>query len=251
MKKSAFLSDIIFTFFLVWIVTLCLFRHLKISLISSFILAVICGLLSACAHTLLLQSKRKMLLLKRSDAALKEKLSTHLALLGDEEKTQLFSIALSALENANVKRVGKLRLQSEQHLYFVCFRFAPVTTDDVARYSRYQTNKQKTIVCEHIEESALELCKRLHIEVRAGDFAFGLLRSQNALPENYLCDEPKKDKHKRRLQLCFARSNAKRFLTSATLILLLSLITPFPFYYLLFGGVLIALAIVIRIFGYV
>ena len=251
MKKSAFLSDIIFTFFFVWIVTLCVFRHLKISLVSSFILALICGLLAACAHTLLLQSKRKTLLLKRSDAALREKLSTHLALLGDEEKSQLFAVALSALENASVKRVGKLRLQSEKHLYFLCFRFAPVTTDDVARYSRYQTSKQKTLLCERIEESALELCNRLRIEVRAGDFAFALLRSQNALPEIYLCDEPKKDKHKRRLQLCFARSNAKRFLTSATLILLLSLVTPFPFYYLLLGGVLIAVAIAIRIFGYV
>lgn len=251
MKKSALISDIIFTFFLVWIVTLCLFRHLSVSLILSLFLAAVCGLLSACAHAALLQSKRKTLLLKRSDTALKEKLSMHLALLGDEEKTQLFAAALSALENANVKRVGKLRLQSEKRLYFLCFRFAPVTTDDVARYSRFLSGKQKTLLCERIEESALELCGRLHIEVRAGDFAFGLLRSQNALPETYLCDEPKKDKRKRRLHLCFARSNAKRFLTSAILVLLLSLITPFPFYYLVLGGVLIVAAIFIRIFGYV
>ena len=249
MKKSAFVSDIIFTFFLVWIVTLCLFRHLKISLIGSILLAAVCGLLSACAHAAILQSKRKTLLLKRSDAALKEKLSMHLALLGDEEKTELFSAALSALENAPVKRVGKLRLQSEKRLYFLCFRFAPVTKDDVARYSRFLSGKQKTLLCERIEESALELCDRLHIEVHAGDFAFGLLRAQNALPETYLCDEPKKDKH--RLHLCFARSNAKRFLTSAILVLLLSLITPFPFYYLVLGGVLIVAAIFIRIFGYV
>ena len=83
MKKSAFLSDILFTFFLVWIVTLCLFRHLKLPLIASFFLAVVCGLLCACAHAAILQSKRKTLLLKRSDAALKQKLSMHLALLGD------------------------------------------------------------------------------------------------------------------------------------------------------------------------
>lgn len=251
MKKSAFLSDILFTFFLVWIVTLCLFRHLSVSLIPALLLAALCGLLSACAHAALLQSKRKTLLLKRSDAALKEKLSMHLALLGDEDKTELFAAALSTLENAPVKRVGKLRLQSEKRLYFLCFRFAPVTTDDVARYSRFLSGKQKTILCERIEESALALCDRLHIEVRAGDFAFGLLRSQNALPETYLCDELPKDKRKHRLHLCFARSNAKRFLTSATLILLLSLITPFPYYYLVLGGVLLLAAIFIRIFGYV
>lgn len=250
MKKSAFLSDIIFTFFLVWIVTLCLFRHLNTPLSAAFLLAALCGLLSACAHAALLQSKRRTILLKRSDAALKEKLSLHLSLLGDEEKTKLFTTALSLAENAPVKRVGKLRLQSETRLYFLCFRFAPVTTDDVARYSRYLSGKQKTLLCERIEESALELCKRLHIEVNTGDFAFELLRSQNALPETYLCDEPTKDKRKRRLKLCFARSNAKRFLTSATLILLLSLITPFPYYYLIFGSVLLLAAIFIRVFGY-
>ena len=250
MKKSAFLSDIIFTFFLVWIVTLCLFRHLKTPLIAALVLAVVCALLSAFAHAAILQSKRKTTLLKRSDAALKEKLSMHLSLLGDEEKTKLFTTALSGLESAPVKRVGKLRLQSQTRLYFLCFRFAPVTTDDVARYSRYPNSKQKTLLCERIEESALELCRRLHIEVQAGDFAFELLRSQNALPETYLCDELPKDKRKHRLLLCFARSNAKRFLTSATLILLLSLITPFPYYYLVFGGILIVAALFIRIFGY-
>lgn len=250
MKKSAFLSDILFTFFLVWIVTLCLFRHLKTALILSITLAAACGLLSACAHAALLQSKRKAVLLKRSNAALKEKLSLHLSLLGDEEKTDLFIPALSTAEKAPVKRVGKLRLQSETRLYFLCFRFAPVTTDDVARYSRYPNGRQKTILCERIEENALELCTRLHIEVRAGDFAFNLLQSQNALPESYLCDELPKDKRKHRLRLCFARSNAKRFLASATLILLLSLITPFPFYYLIFGGILLLLALFIRIFGY-
>ena len=250
MKKTAFLSDILFTFFLVWIATLCLFRHIKIPLIAAIVLAAVCGLLSACVHAKLLQSKRKTVLLKRSNAALKEKLSLHLSLLGDEEKTNLFIRALSAMENAPVKRVGKLRLQSETRLYFLCFRFAPVTTDDVARYSRYPSDRQKTLVCERIEESALDLCTRLHIEVHAGDFAFGLLQSQNALPETYLCDELPKDKRKHRLRLCFARSNAKRFLTSATLILLLSLITPFPYYYLIFGGVLLLLALFVRIFGY-
>ena len=250
MKKSAFISDVIFTFFLVWIVTLCIFRHLQLPLVTALLLSVACGVLSACAHTALLQSKRKTLLLKRSDAALQEKLSMHLSLLGDEEKTKLFSAALSAMENAPVKRVGKLRLQSETRLYFLCFRFAPVTTDDVARYSRFQSGKQKTLVCNRIEENALELCTRLHIQVHAGDFAFRLLQSQNTLPKTYLCDEIQKDKRKHRLRLCFARSNAKRFLTSATLILLLSLITPFPFYYLVFGGVLILLALLIRIFGY-
>lgn len=252
MKKSALLSDVLFTFFAVWIITLCVFRHLQTPLFPSITLAVLCGLLSGCAHAALLQSKRKTTLLKRSDAALKEKLLLHLCLLGEETLTKQFALALSASENVPVERIGKLRLQSETRLYILCFRFTPVSCDDVATYFRIPTEKQKqkTLLCHQIEESALALCTRLHIQVQTGDFAFRLFRSQNALPEQYLCDELPKDKRKHRLRLCFARSNSKRFLKSATLVLLLSLLTPFPYYYLVFGGVLIAIALVVRIFGY-
>lgn len=251
MKKSAFLSDILFTFFLVWLITLCLFRHLQTPLVFSVVLATVCGLLSACAHAALLQNKRKTVLLKRSDFALKEKLLLHLCLLGERETTNLFSSALSASENVAIKPVGKLCLQSETHLYFLRFRFTPVSCDDVASLLRFQSDKQKTLLCKQIEENALALCTQLHIQVQTGDFAFQLLRSQNALPNEYLPDEPPKEKRKHRFRLCFARSNSKRFLTSATLVLLLSFFTPFPYYYLVFGGILIALAIFVRIFGYV
>ena len=250
MKKSAFISDIIFTFFLVWIVALCLFRHLKIALALAFILAVLCGGLAAVAFALLQQTKRKAFLLSRSDVALKEKLFLHLALLGDDDKTQLFATALAAEENTSIQTTDKLRLQSNERAYFLFFRFTPVHQDEIATILRTQTDKQKTLVCSQIEESALALCNRLSIDVRTGDYAFRLLKAQNALPEKFICDEIPKANGARKRRICFARSNAKRFLTSGTLILLLSLFTPFSYYYLVFGSLLLLASLFIRIFGY-
>lgn len=249
MKKSAYLSDILFTFFLTGLFTLCVFRHLKTPLILAFVLAAVCGLLAACSCAAFLKSKRNAFLLKRSDEALRQKLFLHLPLLGDEEKTKLFETALTNSQTAEVKRCGKLRLQTEEANYFLLFRFAPVTADEIARLSRLKTSKQKVVLCERIEENAKGLCAKLHMEVKTGEWVFDFLKSQNALPKRFLGDELPETKRKRVFRLCFAKTNARRFFVSATLILLMSLITPFPYYYLVFGGILLLAALFTRIFG--
>ncbi len=250
MKKSAYLSDILFTFFLTGLFTLCVFRHLKTPLILAFVLATVCGLLAACSCAAFLKSKRKTFLLKRSDEALREKLFLHLPLISDEEKTKLFETALAKPQNTEVKRQGKLRLQTEEANYFLLFRFAPVTADEIARLSRWKTSKPKIVLCQRIEETAKALCTKLHMEVKTGDWVFDFLKSQDALPNRFLGDELPENKRKRIFRLCFAKRNARRFFVSAALILLTSLITPFPYYYLVFGGILLLVALFIRIFGY-
>ena len=251
MKKSALISDLIFTLFASWLFTLCIFRYLGVPLISALILSGVCGLLTACAFGSLWQSKRKILLLKRSDEALKEKLLLHLALISDEQKSRLFSSALSLeSEEGEIKPYGRDRLQSDACLYLLKFRFTPVTADEIARFARQKTTKRKILLCSHIEESAFQLCHKLGIEPKTGDWAFLFLKKHNALPEHFAGDELPEGKAKRRFKLCFAKSNSRRFLVSSIFILLLSFITPFPYYYLVFGLILLCAAVFIRIFGY-
>ena len=78
MKRSAFISDIIFAFFVGFLCTLLFFRYVGIGLFPALLLSVVCGILTACATFTLLQSKRKTLFLKRSDEAQKAKLLLHL-----------------------------------------------------------------------------------------------------------------------------------------------------------------------------
>ncbi len=243
MKKTAFISDILFTLFSVALGSLCVFRYLRLRLIPACFLALVCGVLSACAMGAFLHAKRQTAYLKRSDESQKQKLLLHLALLSDEAKTRLFAPLLHAV------RRGKLRLQTPENYYFLRFSFAPVTADEVATLSRFKTAGQKTLVCSEIEDSAKNLCKRLGVETQTGDQVYALFKRENALPERYLGEETPETRKKRLIRVCFAKSNAKRFLLSATLLLLTSLITPFPTYYLLFGFILLATAILVRIFG--
>ena len=249
MKKSAFISDLIFTFSLSFLFTLCVFRYFHLSLVGATLLGFVCGILAAGAVGALLQSKRKMLFLKKSDEAQKEKLLTHLSLLGDEQKTSFFHQAFSK-SNASVRRSGRLRLFSDEAFYFLRFHFAPVTADEVASAARWKTAKKKFLLCSEIEESAAALCKKLDIELWTGEKIYVALKESDALPKTYFGEENAEKRSKRKLRLCFSKRNAKSFFVGGALLLLSSLFTPFPYYYLIFGTLLFLASALIRIFGY-
>ena len=247
MNKIAFLSDVLFSFFVSFLFTVFLFRYLKIPLTTSVLLALVCGLLTASATYALLYAKRKNLHFKKSDKQQMEKLLLHLALLSDEEKTRFFQQALSTDDHA-VNRLGKLRLFNETEFYFLKFPLAPVCSDEILPLSRFKTGKTKILLCLQIDETAFLLCQRLGIQVKTGENIYKLIKERNLLPDNYLGDGAAKQR--RPVKLWFSKKNAKRFLVSGALVLLLSRLTPFYYYYLLLGCLLLLGSILIRIFGY-
>lgn len=248
MKKSAFISDVFFAFFISSLFTLCFFRYLRIAFALSLTLSILCGFLTALAVASLLRSKRKDLYLRKTDETRKEKLLLHLALLSDEKKTEYFQTALALTEP--VGRFAKLRLFTDKEFYFLHFTLSPVNADDVAKYARWKTRKQKVLCCSHVDEAANMLCERLGIRVKTGEQIYAFLKENEQLPQSFLGDETADKKRKRRFRLWLSKRNAKGFATGGSLVLVTSLITPFPYYYLVFGGLLLIAAICTRIFGY-
>lgn len=246
MKKTAYYSDLLFTFFLVGLACLCVFRYLRLSFWLSVLLSALCGGLTACSMGAWLHSKRKNVFLKKSEEREKEKLLLHLALLSDHEKTALFQAALSGDEPA--VRFGSLRLFTKTECYFLHCTLGPVTADDVAKYSRLKTNKQKNLLCSGITADAAALCQRLQIRLQTADEIYTLIKNKNLLPNVYLGDT-QSERPKRR-KLWFSKNNAKRFLVGGGLLILSSFLTPFAFYYLLFATALLATAAFVRFFGY-
>lgn len=249
MKKLAFISDLIFTFFVSALLSLCLFRFIRMGTGLSLLLACVCGVLTTLSVGAFLLSRRKNLHLKKSDETKKQKLLLHLALLSDNAKTEFFR-DLYSRSGAPAKRFGTLRLHTDEEFYFLHFKLSPVAADDVAAYARLKTGKKKILLCSQIEPAARELCLRLDITVKTGDDVYVSVKEANALPEKFLGDEAPVKKRKVRLKLWFAKSNARRFLVSGGMILLVSLLTPYFYYYLVFGLILLLAAVFIRVFGY-
>ena len=135
MKKTAFISDIVFAGFACFLFTLCLFRYVGVRLGNALLLAVICGILMGSAVWAILKSKRNRFFLKKSEQLEKEKLLLHLTLLSDEEKTRFFLDALS-MPDRPAKRFQKLRVITEEGFYALHFTMAPLTADEILRFSR-------------------------------------------------------------------------------------------------------------------
>ncbi len=244
MKKSAYFSDVFFSFLLVAFITLLLFRHFSLSLALAFPLAFSCGILAACAIASLLKSKRKHLDLKKSDESQKRKLLLHLALLSSEAQTSFFSRVLTA------ERVSSLRLSTADTIYSLFFRFAPVSADEIAKLFRQKTAKAKCVLCDRIEDEAKKLCEVLDIRVKTGEEVYALVKERELLPKNYLGQETPPDKTKRRLQTAFSKTNSRRVFVSGLLLLITSVFTPWRTYYLIFSFILLLTALLVRIFGY-
>ncbi|MBR2023796.1 MAG: hypothetical protein IJ996_04710, partial [Clostridia bacterium] len=90
MKKTAFISDILFTLLLSFLLSVVLFRLIGVRFFPALLLGAVCASLTALGVGAYLIHRRKRYFLKRSDETKKNKLLTHLALLSGERKTQFF-----------------------------------------------------------------------------------------------------------------------------------------------------------------
>ena len=172
----------------------------------------------------------------------------HLALLCDDKLSELFQTVLPT--DSLLRKTGRLRLSDDKHIYFLCFRLTPVNADDIAKYARTKTNKQKMLLCSSIEEKAKQLCENWDIVVKTEEEVYLLFKKENKLPESFLGEKLQTKQPTKKLQLWFAKKNGKSFLVCGTMLLLTSFLTPFPYYYLLFGGGMLLASAFIRIFGH-
>lgn len=245
MKKTAFISDVLFAFFGIALLTVCIFRFLKIPLAVCIPLGAVCGVLSACSVAAYLHNRRQKDFLKKSDEERKERLFTHLALLAPEAVNEFFRLLFA---ESLPKRRSRDTISDEDAVYCLQIRFAPLQADDIAPFIRLRTKKRKILVCAAVDATAEKLCRAADIEIFAEAEIYRLVKEKNAFPSEYL-GSLKVPNDKRILRVCFRKSNAKRFLVSGGLLFASSLLTPFPYYYLVFGGILCAAALLIRIFG--
>ena len=235
MKKSAFISDLLFVFGAVSLVTMCLFRYLGATFYACVALGCLCGGLSAFALGALWKGKYHASFLRKRDESLRQKLLFHLALLPKKQATELFYQALA--KTKSVERIEQRTLQTQDELLYFCFQFTPVNADMVVSLYQIHTTKSKTLFCVEADTQAKQLCQRLGIRVCEGDEVYTILKNADGLPTVFLGEEVPKKKWQLRKKLCFSKRNAKRFFVGGALILLTSLWSPFPYYYLVFGSV--------------
>lgn len=260
MKKSAFISDVIFAFGAAFLPALCLLRYKRFPLWAALALSAIAGAFAAFAVFAFLRKKREKLCLEKRDEEMKEKLLLHLTLQGETKNLDYFSRFFeghgedgSPAPSPKAVRLGKRRgasfVKTEDGDFYPLFSLCPLDADRVAPLLCGEKDAAKYLLCGELSPEAEKLCARFDVRVMKGADVYRMLKKGDALPKTYLGGDLPQRK-KKRVTVWFAKANSRRFLLGGALILLTSLLTPFPFYYLVSGSILILSAVFVRIFGY-
>jgi hypothetical protein len=142
---------------------------------------------------------------------------------------------------------GSVELPEE--VLLVDFRFEPLSPDRLGAFIRKKSTKSKTVFCNDLTDESKRLCERFGVKTLVATEVYTLLKEKDGLPKKYFGEESFSEKKKRQFSFWFSKANSKRFLVAGSLVLLTSLVTPFPYYYVVFGSILLTIAALTRIFG--
>lgn len=260
MKKSAYYSDLIFTFSLLFFCALFPLRYWKIPLVFSVILSAGIGFAGAYFLSLRLKKKQKIFALKQSEELEKNDFMFYLCLISDGERREFLEPRLpfllrllndteaSAVVNETQKDNAEF-LQLGEYAFLPFFRFQPLTEDDIANaFTRFKTHLKPVLLCNKLTNEGKILLEKLSIDVLLGEEIYRALKDNYALPQEFPVKAIKPIKQKRR-NIIFAKSNSRRFFVCGLTLLFSSVFIPYSTYYLLVGLLLLGVSLYVRIFG--
>ena len=254
MKRSAFVSDVAFAFVIVALPVLCYLRSLRLPLAIAGICAALLGCAAAIGTAARLKRKDGKLRLRAKERLEAEKLALHLSMLSIEERITFFTERFSYLfdgeeQGRAVERRGAYFLEGKQVTALCKFQLAPLSSDDTLPLLCESGERSFAIVCNELTQDAEEFLRRFDVKIVSIADIYADLKKADALPERYLGERAFEQKRKRKSAIYFARSNSRRCLVGGVMLLLSSLIVPFPFYYSIFGGILMICALLLRLYG--
>lgn len=246
--RFSMISDLLFYGTCAFVFSLCILRYFKVPLWLSLIVA---GMLALAAAGLLfvpmyLKSRKK--LLGKAEKERRDALLLHLAL----EKPERVQDALLDAYLADGKEARKEAegLLVEGVPLFPLFTMEPVGADTIASLLRRYGTEPFAIACNALTADAEKLMNSFGLRAERGDDVFALFERTGTTPEKLICGEIPRKTAKQKLRRSFQKSNARPYFTSGILLLLMSLFTFFPVYYIISGSVLLFCSVVVRLFGY-
>ncbi|MBQ8319268.1 MAG: hypothetical protein IJX81_00135 [Clostridia bacterium] len=248
MKKSAYYSDLLFAFLAPAVLLLCYLRYLRVPLFPAALVAILAGGAIALLLSFFLKRKRDAVFLKRTETEEAEKLALHLCMLSKKELAVFFADALFGDGNVFVKN-GECFAFFGGELILLQFSPDPLTAERVLPLLK-ESAESPVLYCRALNSEAESFCARFGVSVKTAPAVYALLKKQGKLPNAYRSERAFQKKKRLSLSLRFSKRFASRFFASGVFLLLFSLFVPFPYYYLLFGGILLTASLFVRVFGH-
>ena len=244
MKYFPVIADTVFYAICALLLGFCALRFWGV---SAPLAAIDCALLALAVGTgvffLERHSRRKKYLSAKQHAEC-DALLLHLSLSPPDQKAELLASALSKEGRKTEYEGGSLCVDGKAAELLFCME--PASADELARaIGRHGGNF--ILYCNRLSDSAENLLKRFPVEAVRGEEVYGLLKRTDSIPKKLLGSVGAKKSHKEKLRAVLKKSSARPFFLSGTMLLIMSLFTLFPVYYLITGSVLLLLSVALRL----
>lgn len=242
MKKLPVISDALLAAVCAFLLFFTLTRY-YISAAAGLAAGICAGLAAGVAAFLYIGKRHRLNYDKTTVKADAEKLAAHLAILPKEQSAELFEKSLSGAKETEDG------LETEDSVYFLCFKFEPATRDDMLPAARSKSQKTKYFVCCTADGKCAAFAAAAKITILDADDVYSMLKEHDALPEKYIPAVEGKSKFFARIRAKFSRRLCLPCFWSGTALLFFSYFTYFPIYYIVSGSLLLALCAAAAIFG--
>ena len=250
MKRLNFplIADILFYTICSFVLAFCIMRYYRIPIWISFTIAGLIALAAGATSFLLLYTRRNKKLLSKKEREARDALLLHLALEKPERvRAALLSAYLSDEKDAHCE--GE-ELCVEGVPVVPLFSMEPIPADEIAKLIRRFGRSPFMIACNSLTAEAEKLLTSFGIKAVREDEIYALFTRTETTPEPLICGEIPRKSIKQNLRRSFSKSNARPFFISGILLLLMSLFTFFPVYYIVSGSILLLCAISVRMLGF-
>jgi hypothetical protein len=217
-------------------------RHYTKNIALSIIFGLAAAVLFGALAFIYIRKKQGRKLVSRHDEKQKNLLSLHLSVCPFAEVQDMFSALLDG-------KISGKNLTADGKIYFLKFCLSPLSPDDIAGVIKSKSQLKKVVLCNKISVDALALADNFLIEVTTLDSLYSLLKQKDLLPKEYIFNGVKKPRFFARIKSSFRKNRARPLFISGLCLLLFSYFTFFPAYYIVFGGLLLLLSLLCRLFG--
>ena len=240
--------DVLFYSVASWFLALGILRYYRVntgvSIASSTLIALATGVLAF----LLIYSRRRKKVLGKKEQEQRDALLLHLALERSERVRAALIEAFTKDEKEAHCEGDVLAVDSTPLIPL--FTMQPVSADAVARLIREYGPEPFTLACNSLTPEAEKLLQSFGKSVLHADEIYALFTRTDSTPSPLICGEIPRKSIRKNLRRSFSKKNARPFFVSGLILLIMSLFTFFPVYYLVTGSILLVASVCIRAFGY-
>ena len=266
-------SDTVFVFSAAFLLFFCIFRFYLNGLWAAFFCALAAGGAAGTLFFLFLRARRKKKHTSEGEKAEIGKLAFHLAMDSPEHNAELIAKCLTLEhergerpqnENPQCEAVQAAppaaevpepfahirggRIDTENGSTYLKFQFEAVTADELSPVIRAE-GEQKTVLGASFTDEAQKLAAAFGVTLKDAAEVYTLVKESGCMPEALISPPEQKRGFRAKLAFRVRRSAWRGYLFSGAFLLLFSLFTIFPVYYVVSGGVLLAIAAAVRFFG--